>query len=72
MKALMAALMRVFEKKSFGGQEQYINKQTGQIADCNQMKVFLQQEMNSQNYLNSKLPYYLNSYNYQTDYRNYG
>ena len=61
----MAALMRVFEKKSYGAQEHYINKQTGQIADCNQMKVFLQQEMNSQSYN-------LNPYNYQTDYPNYG
>jgi len=65
IQALMAALMRVFEKKSYGGQEHYINKQTGQIADCNQMKVFLQQEMNSQSYN-------LNPYNYQTDYPNYG
>jgi len=63
MKALLAALMRVFEKKSFGGQEQYINKQTGHTADCNEMKTFLQREMNSQNY---------NYYPYQNNYSNYG
>ena len=65
MEALMAALMRVFEKKSFGGQEQYINKQTGLAADCSEMKTFLEREINSQHYN-------LNSYNYQTDYPNYG
>merc|ERR1712131_552568 len=49
IEALLAALMRVFEKKSFGGQEQYINKQTGYTADCNEMKTLLQREMNPQN-----------------------
>jgi len=63
MKALLAALMRVFEKKFFGGQEQYINKQTGYTADCNEMKTFLQREMNSQN---------CNFYPYQNNYPNYG
>ena len=62
-KALLSALMRVFEKKSFGGQEQYINKQTGYTADCNEMKTFLQREMNSQNN---------NYYPYQNNYSNYG
>merc|ERR1712131_190084 len=63
IEALLAALMRVFEKKSFGGQEQYINKQTGYTADCNEMKTFLQREMNSQNN---------NYYPYQNNYSNSG
>ena len=61
-KALLAALMRVFEKKSFGAQEQYINKQTGLTADCNEMKTFLQREINSQNY--NFYPNYQNNYDY--------
>ena len=65
MKALLAALMRVFEKKSFGGQDQYINKRTGRIADCNEMKNFLQEKIkiNSQNY-NLYPSFQSNFYNY--------
>ena len=66
-KALLSALMRVFEKKSFGGQEQYINKQTGRIADCNQMKNFLQNEIskiNSQDYTLYSPVDYNNNYDY--------
>ena len=66
-KVLLSALMRVFEKKSFGGQEQYINKQTGRIADCNQMKSFLQNEIskiNSQDYTLYSPVDYNNNYNY--------
>jgi len=67
IQALLSALMRVFEKKSFGGQEQYINKQTGRIADCNQMKNFLQNEIskiNSQDYTLYSPVDYNNNYNY--------
>merc|ERR1719373_401136 len=47
--AVLQKLLGSFtQSKSFNGQMQYINKQTGQSASCEDLKSFLQQEINAQ------------------------
>ena len=47
--AILQKLLGSFtQSKSFNGQMQYINKQTGQSATCEDLKSFLQQEINAQ------------------------
>lgn len=47
--AILQKLVGAFtQSKSFNGQMQYINKQTGQSATCEDLKSFLQQEINAQ------------------------
>ena len=47
--AILQKLLGSFtQSKSFNGQTQYINKQTGQSATCEDLKSFLQQEINAQ------------------------
>ena len=47
--ALLQKLLGGFtQSKSFNGQMQYINKQTGQSATCEDLKSFLQQEIDAQ------------------------
>ena len=47
--AILQKLLGSFtQSKSFNGQMQYINKQTGQSATCEDLKSFLQQEINTQ------------------------
>merc|ERR1712126_393967 len=47
--AILQKLVGAFtQTKSFNGQMQYINKQTGQSATCEDLKSFLQQEINAQ------------------------
>ena len=47
-KLLQTLLGSFTQSKSFNGQMQYINKQTGQSATCEDLKSFLQQEINNQ------------------------
>ena len=46
---LLQSLLGAFgQSKSFNGQNQYINKQTGQPATCEDLKSFLQDQINTQ------------------------
>jgi len=46
--ALLQSLLGAFtQSKSFNGQNQFINKQTGQSASCEDLKSFLQQQINN-------------------------
>merc|ERR1712131_565191 len=46
--ALLQRLLGAFtQSKSFNGQNQFINKQTGQSASCEDLKSFLQQQINN-------------------------
>ena len=47
-KLLQTLLGSFTQSKSFNGQMQYTNKQTGQPATCEDLKSFLQQEINNQ------------------------
>ena len=47
--AILQKLLGSFtQSKSFNGQMQYINKQTGQSATCEDLKSFLQQAIDNQ------------------------
>ena len=46
--AILQKLLGSFtQSKSFNGQTQYINNKTGQSATCEDLKSFLQQEVNA-------------------------
>merc|ERR1712136_529244 len=52
---------RLFSKKSFNGQNQVINKSTGQVVSCNELKTFINDEYNK--YLQNPRDYQRNNYN---------